>query len=148
MKISKNKKICFFLMSQGSFNQKIRFLGQNVFSVARGHTDRHESDYSVLWAPFQGFRSFSFNLSSRIGPILTTLRCTSMLELFDFHLLYTSTSPDILMTQTLDIPYSAPGKRDRDRRTVNMVTMQVNEDFARFLAQTHEKHKHNSSMYA
>ena len=53
MKISKNKKMRFFLMSQGSFNPKIRFLGQKVCSVARLQTDRqtdtqtdtHESDY-------------------------------------------------------------------------------------------------------
>ena len=49
MKISKNKKMRFFLMSQGSFNPKIRFLGQKVCPVARvrtdGQTDRHESDY-------------------------------------------------------------------------------------------------------
>ena len=41
MKISKNKKMRFFLMSQGSFNPKIRFLGQKVYPVARVHTDRH-----------------------------------------------------------------------------------------------------------
>ena len=49
MKISKNKKMRFFLMSKGSFDPKIRFIGQNVCSVARVHTDRqtdrHESEY-------------------------------------------------------------------------------------------------------
>ena len=40
MKISKNKKMRFFLMSQGSLNLKIRFLGQKVCPVARGQTDR------------------------------------------------------------------------------------------------------------
>ena len=40
MKISKNKKMRFFLMSQGSLNPKIRFLGQKVCPVARGQTDR------------------------------------------------------------------------------------------------------------
>ena len=46
MKISKNeRKMCFFLMSQGSFNPKIRFLDQKACHVARGQTDRHESDY-------------------------------------------------------------------------------------------------------
>ena len=39
MKISKNKKMCFFLMSQGSLNPKIRFLGQKMCSAARGRTD-------------------------------------------------------------------------------------------------------------
>ena len=41
MKISKNKKKLFFLMSQGSLDPKIRFLGQKVCSVARAQTDRH-----------------------------------------------------------------------------------------------------------
>ena len=49
MKISKNKKMRFFLMSQGSLDPKIRFIGQKVCSVARVHTDRqtdrHESEY-------------------------------------------------------------------------------------------------------
>ena len=40
MKISKNKKMRFFLMSQGSLDPKIRFLGQKVCSVARVQTDR------------------------------------------------------------------------------------------------------------
>ena len=41
MKISKNKKMRFFLMSQGSLDPKIRFLCQKVCSVARVQTDRH-----------------------------------------------------------------------------------------------------------
>ena len=49
MKISKNKKMRFFLMSQGSLDPKIRFIGQKVCSVAREQTDTqtdtHESDY-------------------------------------------------------------------------------------------------------
>ena len=45
MKISQNKKLSFFLMSQGSFNKKKRFLGQKVCPVARPQTDTHESDY-------------------------------------------------------------------------------------------------------
>ena len=66
MKISKN-----FLMSQGSLNQKIRFLGQTMCSVAREQTDTHRDTRKwLLWAPFQGFRNVSFNLSSRIGPII------------------------------------------------------------------------------
>ena len=39
MKISKNKKMRFFLMAQGSLDPKIRFLGQKVCSVARVQTD-------------------------------------------------------------------------------------------------------------
>ena len=42
MKISKNKKMRFFLMSQGSLNPKIRFLGQKMCPVARGQTDRRK----------------------------------------------------------------------------------------------------------
>ena len=45
MKILKNKKMRFFLISQGSLNPKIRVLGQKVCPVARGQTDTHESDY-------------------------------------------------------------------------------------------------------
>ena len=41
MKISKNKKMRFFLMSQGSSNPKIRFLGQKVCLVARPQTHTH-----------------------------------------------------------------------------------------------------------
>ena len=33
-KISENKKMLFFLMSQGSLNPNIRFLGQKLCSVA------------------------------------------------------------------------------------------------------------------
>ena len=40
MKISKNKKVCFFLMSLRSLIPKIGFLGQKVCSVARIQTDR------------------------------------------------------------------------------------------------------------
>ena len=39
MKISKNKKMRFFLMSQGSLDPKITFLCQKVCSVARVQTD-------------------------------------------------------------------------------------------------------------
>ena len=56
MKISKNKKIRFFLMSQGSLDPKIRFIGQKVCYVARvqthRHTDRHESEYRGLFSIF------------------------------------------------------------------------------------------------
>ena len=64
----------FFLISQGSPNPKIRFLGQKVWPVACAqtdtHTDRHTDRHTewLLRTPFQGFRIFSFNLSSRIGP--------------------------------------------------------------------------------
>ena len=77
MKISKNKKMRFFLMSQGSFNPKISFLGQKVCSVARLHTDR-QTDTQTEWllrTPFQGFMIFSFSLSSRIGPKCISFSC-------------------------------------------------------------------------
>ena len=48
MDISKNKNMCFFLMSQGSLNPKIRFLGQKVCPVAHSHMDAptdRQSDY-------------------------------------------------------------------------------------------------------
>ena len=51
----------FFLMSQGSFNPKIRFLGQKVCSITRGHTNTQTGTLS-------GFKDFSFSLPSRIGP--------------------------------------------------------------------------------
>ena len=70
MKISKNKKMLFFLMSQGSLDPKIWFLGQKMWPVTRAHTDKNTDRHTewLLWAPFQGFRIFSFNQSSRIGP--------------------------------------------------------------------------------
>ena len=48
MKISKNKKMRFFLMSQGSLNPKIRLLSQKVCPVSCLHTDTHtdrQNDY-------------------------------------------------------------------------------------------------------
>ena len=42
MKIAKKKKkMCFLLISQGSFNTKIRFLDQKVCSIARRQTHTH-----------------------------------------------------------------------------------------------------------
>ena len=38
-KISKNKKLRFFPMSQGTLNQKIGFLAQKMCSLARGQTE-------------------------------------------------------------------------------------------------------------
>ena len=49
IKISKNKKLRFFLMSQGVLCQKIRFLGQKLWPVAREQTDRHtHTEYPIL----------------------------------------------------------------------------------------------------
>ena len=63
------KKTRFFLMSQGSLNLRIRFLGQKVFSEARVQTCRQTRKW-IQRTPFQGFRNFSFNLSSRVGPLV------------------------------------------------------------------------------
>ena len=54
MKISKNKKIVFFLMSQRSLNPKIRFLGQKVWPVARERTDTKVTTEGNL----SGFQEF------------------------------------------------------------------------------------------
>ena len=68
-KISKNKKLSFFLMSQGSFSPKIRFLAQQVCSVARRQTDR-----KVKMAPknpiFQNFEKQKIAFLSHVPRIL------------------------------------------------------------------------------
>jgi len=51
-------------MSQGSFNPKIIFLSQKV------RPDTH----TRARTNFQGFRSFSFNLTSRIGPTMKSIQ--------------------------------------------------------------------------
>ena len=48
MKISENKTMRFFLMSQGSFNPKIIFLGQKVCSVPQLNTDTHATTVGTL----------------------------------------------------------------------------------------------------
>ena len=62
MKISKNKKMRFFLMSLGSFNPKIRFLGQKVCPVARlqthRHTDRQTHTKVITVGTLSGFQEF------------------------------------------------------------------------------------------
>ena len=58
MKISKNKKMCFFLMSQGSFNPKISFLGQKVCSVACVQTDRLTYTKLTTVGTLSGFQEF------------------------------------------------------------------------------------------
>ena len=71
--IKDRPKMHFFLMFQGSFNPpKDRFLGQKVCPVASEQTDTQTHTHTRKWiqrTPFQGFRNFSFNLSSRIDPI-------------------------------------------------------------------------------
>ena len=61
MKISKNKKMRFFLMSQGSFNPKIRFLGQKMCPVARSRTDgqtHRQTDGVTTEGTLSGFQDF------------------------------------------------------------------------------------------
>ena len=84
MKISKNKKMRFFLMSQGSLDPKIRFIGQKVCSVARVQTDT-QTRKRIQMTPFQGFRNVSFNLSSMIGPINSQKDSHSRINTSDGH---------------------------------------------------------------
>ena len=59
IKISKNKKLRFFLMSQGVLCQKNRFLGQKLWPVARvqTHTQTHTevliTEYPIEAQPFK-----------------------------------------------------------------------------------------------
>ena len=61
MKISKNKKMRFFLMSQGSFNTKISFLGKKMCPAdclrTHGHTDTQTDRVTTEGTLFQ-FRIF------------------------------------------------------------------------------------------
>ena len=76
-----------------ALSQNFMKLGLLVAEKKRGQTDRH-TDRQTEWllrAPFQGFRIFSFNLSSRIGPIYDTL-CDGyryILRVMVFHCLNT-----------------------------------------------------------
>ena len=58
MKISINKKTHFFLMSQGSFNPKITFLGQKLCPVARVQTDRQTHMKMTTVGTLSGFQEF------------------------------------------------------------------------------------------
>ena len=61
MKILKNKKMRFFLMSQGSLNPKIRFLGQKVWPVARAQTHTQtdgQTDRVTTEGTLSGFQDF------------------------------------------------------------------------------------------
>ena len=55
MKISKNKKLRFFLISQELINPKISFLGQKVWPVARAWTDR-QTDSVTTEGTLSGFQ--------------------------------------------------------------------------------------------
>ena len=56
IKISKNKKMCFFLMFQGSLDPKIRFLGQKVSACRQTdrQTDTKVNNEDIL----SGFQEF------------------------------------------------------------------------------------------
>ena len=60
MKISKNKKMCFFLISQRSLNPKIRFPGQKMCSVARLQTDTQTDTHTKVTTEgtLLGFQEF------------------------------------------------------------------------------------------
>ena len=58
IKISKDKKMRLFLMSQGSLNPEIRFLGQKMCSVARVQTDTKVNTEDTL----SGFQEFFVQL--------------------------------------------------------------------------------------
>ena len=66
MEISNNNKK-FFLIAQGSFNPKIRFLGQKVCPAARERTNRQTRN-SLLWGPFQGLRIFFLQSITKDRP--------------------------------------------------------------------------------
>ena len=61
MKSSKNKKMRFFLMSQGSLNPKIRLLSQKVCPVSCLHTDGHtdtQTHRMTTVGTLSGFQDF------------------------------------------------------------------------------------------
>ena len=60
-------------MSQGSLNQKIRFLGQKVCSVARVHTDKHESEYRGQPLRVSGFFPSTYYHQGSVQGLFTIL---------------------------------------------------------------------------
>ena len=60
--------------------------------VFLSHTPRRQREW-LLWAPFQGFRIFYFNISSRIGPIYTPVFIPSYLTSHILPTLFSSPSP-------------------------------------------------------
>ena len=77
MKISKNKKMRFFLMSQGSLNPKIKFLGQKMCSVARLQTDTQTTEGTL-----SGFQKFF------LQPIIKNRLNMMANQIFAFRQLY------------------------------------------------------------
>ena len=70
MKISKTKRNRFFLMFQGSFDPKIRFICQKVCSVARGETDRQTDTKENKEDTLSGFRNVIKGRSSILRKTL------------------------------------------------------------------------------
>ena len=82
--ISKNKKMRFFLMSQGSFHPKIRFLSQKVCPVACLHTDKQTHRHTTV-GTLSGFQDLFLqpiikdranNVFSHICWVVTILKKT------------------------------------------------------------------------
>ena len=69
MKISKNKKIRFFLMSQGSLNPKIRFLVQKVCPVARSQATEGTRSVFYYFFPTAPGNECPNIFWARIGPL-------------------------------------------------------------------------------
>ena len=74
MKISKNKKMRFFLMSQGSLNPKMRFLGQKVLPVARARTDRRTDTKVTTEGTLSGFQEFFLQPIIKERPKIINIR--------------------------------------------------------------------------
>ena len=68
----------FFLMPQGSFSPKIRFLGQRVYSVARGWTDTKVKTEDTLL----GFRNFLSTYHQGFGPITDISKHPNNLQIY------------------------------------------------------------------
>merc|ERR1711923_631213 len=74
MKISKNKKMRFFLMSQGSLIPKIRFLAQKLWSVARVQRHRQTHTKVNTEGTLSGFQDFFLQLIIKDRPNNTEMQ--------------------------------------------------------------------------
>ena len=75
IKISKNKKLRFFLMSQGVLCQKIRFLGQKLWPLAGEQTDIQTETHTEISITEDTIRAsvFKASASGMSGPIITKM---------------------------------------------------------------------------
>ena len=71
IKISKNKKLRFFLMSQGVLCQKIRFLGQKLWPLAGEQTETHTDTQTEVLITEYPIKASAFQASAcdMSGPI-------------------------------------------------------------------------------